>query len=573
VIPNISEVTELLNYISIYSDAPNQEKAALGSKVMVKFSSIIALSPAPEVTILGRAASVAHEGSNKYVASVIVDEDDVDGQVFFNIHIPNQGYALSRDFDSTTNGSFVIIDQEPITAVVGTDTADDGNYLFEGYVQFSEPVASFDLSDFIVDNCKLSNLYKVTSLNKYTFTVQAIASGELSYQLPGSSVQDLAGNANTASNVFSRTVTVPVALPDPYWDYVLSLIQPNGNIIEDESDYAHEVISTNVVVVNEGPPGLNKSMRFDGTSSSLNFTLPSDLSESVDYTIELWMYSSSSTLLRLSRPGVLPASDVTTNSFKANWQTVPGATSYLVDVSPTSNFTSYLPGYKGYNAGDSSNLPVSSDVLDVSPRAKAPRFVGNTSFVAEWSRLSLQGYEILGYKYDVSLNSTFTKVLYGYQGKFTTSNYFAIGEDYSRVTAPPQPGSSNSNSFEFNESNGVLLTGLFSTSSFPKLYYFLEESTVRFYDKQGYTDPIIAENIETLRWQHVAMVNQGKYLKLYVDGELVDKVRKVSFDTDITVGYDVGHFRGNITGIRVTKGVARYTGDTIPVPTLPYSTN
>ena len=571
VIPNISEVTELLNYISITSDSANQTLAALDTKINLRFSSIIPLDPSPIVTILGRAADVVSLPNNTYQASVQVVEADLDGQVSFNINVPNQGYALERDFSSTTNGTFVVVDQTPLTAVVGSDTVDNGSYSFEAYISFSEPVSVFSLDKMLATNCRLSNLYRVGSLDKYTFTVTGDSTGLISFTLPEDKVQDLAGNNNLSSNTFSRTVTVPTYVPDPYWDNVISLIQPTDVNIVDESQYGHPIVATNVEIVPDGPPGMSNSMYFNGKTSSLDFTLPSNLPDTLDYTVELWMYASSSTLVRLNKPEALPGSDITTSSFQANWEAAEGATAYLLDVSPTSNFTSYLPGYSGLNVGNTTTAIVSSELLDSVPRAIQPRFVGPTSFVGEWSTLNLQGYEIIGYKYEVALDQNFSNKLYGYSGKFTTSNYFRIGDDFDKVDTVPEGEESINESFQFSESNGVILTGLISGASYPKIYYFLEESTVRVYDKEGYTDPIIAEDVEVLSWKHLALVNRGKYMYLYFDGELIDRVKKQSFDVAVTLGYDIGHFTGKITGVRVTRGVARYSGDTLDIPSLPYS--
>lgn len=55
------------------------------------------------------------------------------------------------------------------------------------------------------------------------------------------------------------------------------------------------------------------------------------------------------------------ASDVTANSFTANWTTTPGVTGYVLDVSKMSDFSTYVSGYEGlYVPGSAtSSWPVS----------------------------------------------------------------------------------------------------------------------------------------------------------------------------------------------------------------------
>src|SRR6185503_720949 len=44
-------------------------------------------------------------------------------------------------------------------------------------------------------------------------------------------------------------------------------------------------------------------------------------------------------------PQALKATNVTANSFSANWTGVSGATGYQLDVSTSSTFVTYVPGY------------------------------------------------------------------------------------------------------------------------------------------------------------------------------------------------------------------------------------
>jgi N-acetylneuraminic acid mutarotase len=58
------------------------------------------------------------------------------------------------------------------------------------------------------------------------------------------------------------------------------------------------------------------------------------------------------TYLPLAVPGALPATNITVNSFYANWNSVSGATNYLLEVSSTSNFTVDVAGYTNLSVGN-----------------------------------------------------------------------------------------------------------------------------------------------------------------------------------------------------------------------------
>lgn len=78
-------------------------------------------------------------------------------------------------------------------------------------------------------------------------------------------------------------------------------------------------------------------------------------------------------------------------------------------------------------------------------------------------------------------------------------------------------------------------------------------------------------------WHHVAFVRAGTTLQLFLDGvsqATATFTGAIDTITDtLDIGYDNGvasrYFNGNIDEVRITKGVARYTGSFTP-PTTPF---
>jgi len=138
-------------------------------------------------------------------------------------------------------------------------------------------------------------------------------------------------------------------------------------------------------------------------------------------------------------PTAKPATNITTTSFTANWSSVSGATSYLLDVSTSSTFSSYVTGYQNLDVGSVTSrsvtglsagktyyyrvrahntvaTSVSSNVISVktvpaAPTASAATNVTSSGFTAHWSIVT----GATSYRLDVSISSTFSTFVTGYQ--------------------------------------------------------------------------------------------------------------------------------------------------------------
>ncbi|MBK9962563.1 MAG: PKD domain-containing protein [Saprospiraceae bacterium] len=146
----------------------------------------------------------------------------------------------------------------------------------------------------------------------------------------------------------------------------------------------------------------------------------------------------------LSAPTALPATNITTSGFTANWQTISDATKYLLDVSTNSNFSSFENGYNNRDVGNvltfgitglststiyyyrvrannASSTSPNSNVIQATtltagltaPVALSATSINSSGFTANWQASS----GATKYLLDVSTNSNFSSFENGYNNR------------------------------------------------------------------------------------------------------------------------------------------------------------
>jgi len=183
-------------------------------------------------------------------------------------------------------------------------------------------------------------------------------------------------------------------------------------------------------------------------------------------------------------PVALNAQNVSTTEFTAKWNSVSGATSYELDVSTNSNFSSFVAGYNaksvsgtsvkvteltentsyfyrvraknGIGTSQNSNTistQTSTKQIEIpnTPVASSAENVGETEFTAKWNSVS----GATSYELDLSTSSNFSSFVAGYNAKSvsgTSVKVIGLTENtnyFYRVRAKNEGGTStNSNTIE-----------------------------------------------------------------------------------------------------------------------------
>lgn len=164
-----------------------------------------------------------------------------------------------------------------------------------------------------------------------------------------------------------------------------------------------------------------------------------------------------------SIPTATAGTNKTFASFTANWNSVSGATEYLLDVSESSTFTSYLSGYQGLVIAGSTNRDIlglapnttyyyrvraknssgtsgNSNTISVitvlqPPVAKPPPSVYSASFFVKWSLVP----GATSYKIDVSTNSNFSTFV-SYYNNYSTSTLTGASDTTGMVNSSLSSG-------------------------------------------------------------------------------------------------------------------------------------
>lgn len=80
---------------------------------------------------------------------------------------------------------------------------------FTATITPSEPITGFTLSDIVVTNGVVTNLLGPDGTGNYTVTITPILPGNITVQVAATSVIDMSGNTNTASNITTTAYTTP----------------------------------------------------------------------------------------------------------------------------------------------------------------------------------------------------------------------------------------------------------------------------------------------------------------------------------------------------------------------------
>lgn len=175
------------------------------------------------------------------------------------------------------------------------------------------------------------------------------------------------------------------------------------------------------------------------------------------------------------------------------------------------------------------------------------------------------------------------------QTKFSDNSiYFDGSDDVLQV--------SDDNGFSFGSGDFTLETWIYPTRTGVNQRFFGQyaSSTNQWFLRLGTSNNIqiyfadqplflSGGTVSTNAWSHVACVREGSDLSLYLDGSRVAQraitVTLLNYASTFTVGSGAtsnssgifDELRGYMDGARVTKGIARYTGLTYPIPTRAFA--
>lgn len=118
-------------------------------------------------------------------------------------------------------------------------------------------------------------------------------------------------------------------------------------------------------------------------------------------------------------------------------------------------------------------------------------------------------------------------------------------------------------------------TAIFEMGTYASAGILFQRNTdnILYLIQSGVTDSV-AYNPSLNTWYHIALVRQGRYVKMYIDGTLFKQFDFLTTQTLSSTGYfiapGIASLNGWIDEFRVSKGIARWTTDFTP-PAAAYS--
>jgi hypothetical protein len=359
-------------------------------------------------------------------------------------------HPITREITSTTNWGPFYSPSSPVSALTFAATptlagASSGNStsvtfswnavagVVNGYyLDFS---ASSTFSSYIFQNVQVSSAttsFNTTSAGvtltpgtNYYYQVRAYnASGVSDYSLVSSAIvtRPAAAVATSATDItttsFKANWTAPTGIVTSY------------RLDVSANNFATNLAGYNDLLVNgtsQTVTGLAAGTTYSYRVRAVNASGPSVNSNNM------------SVVTRPAAPVATDATGSTINSFVANWQTVTGATSYLLDVS-VDGFVTFVAGYNslsvsslfqsvvGLSAGTSysyrvrainaSGTSIDSNIktgktLSIAPVAQSASGIEANKFTANWAA----AFGAESYQIDVATDAAFTTILVGYNNK------------------------------------------------------------------------------------------------------------------------------------------------------------
>ena len=211
-----------LTSLTIASNNADPTLARAGDVVSVTVVADEAIA-APDVTISGEAADNVIGAGSAWVASRTLTGQEGDGAIAISVAFADLAGNAGTPVTDTTDGSSVVLDATaPMVMITGAPATFDDIIPIPLTVQFSEPVAAFDLANIQIANGSADSLM-MTDAVTYSLSVTPSGVGDLMVTIAAGAVTDAAGNPNAAAAMVTVVNEVPPGTP------VLSLVDISSN--------------------------------------------------------------------------------------------------------------------------------------------------------------------------------------------------------------------------------------------------------------------------------------------------------------------------------------------------------
>ena len=373
--------------------------------------------------------------------------------------------GLGTTINQTAQVRFVGVDPEESSLL-----ANRGKVLANGTASARVFVIARDEDGDTLEGVRISLSSNSNSAEILTINRDTDNNGEAVFEVRNSVAEHVRFTASSMGRTIAETKTVRFVTVDPELsaaEVSPSNVQANGSeqsrirvTVRDEDGDLLQGARIRVQAIS-GNSEINNPEQLSDQDGEAEFSVTNSRPEIIDFRITAEGIELPETV-RIGfipvAPVVLSANQVETRRFRANWEVVSGAGSYLVDISSDSSFTNFISVYNAFDAGNNTSLTAENGIEPgkrylYRVRATIADLIGANSqpaqvftfpdtpqavqadnrnalvFRANWS--AAEGAE--NYRLDVAENSNFETFVPGYRD-------LNVGNETSTIITGLNPG-------------------------------------------------------------------------------------------------------------------------------------
>ncbi|MCC5943247.1 MAG: Ig-like domain-containing protein [Balneolaceae bacterium] len=373
---NVITQTATVNFVTISASASivssNREKVIANGTAVSRIT--VTVRDADGDNLEGVRINLSANSSNAQIRNIRRDTDS-NGEALFEV-----SSSVIEPVRFTASGLGTTINQTSTVRFVGVDP-DESNMLVNrqkvlanGSAAGRVFVIARDEDGDLLEGVRISlsansNNVEIININRDTDS-----NGEAVFEVRNSTAEQVRFTATSMGQTISQTRTILFVTVDPQLssaDVNPENVQANGSeesritvLVRDEDGDFLEGAEIRLQAVS-GSSEINNPEQLSNQDGEAEFRVTNSIPEIIEYRIiaeGIELPDRVAVGFVPVAPVVLSANQVETRRFQANWELVPGADRYLIDVATDSSFSNLVSVYDSFDAGNVTSLTIENGI-------------------------------------------------------------------------------------------------------------------------------------------------------------------------------------------------------------------